>query len=41
MIWMREISGLVFLAGLVVYILAFFVAARDAKGSAPVVTAAA
>jgi nitric oxide reductase subunit B len=39
--WMREVAGLVFLAGLVVYIVAFFVAARDAKLPAPAVPAAA
>jgi nitric oxide reductase subunit B len=39
--WMREIAGLVFLAGLVVYIVAFFVAAKDAKSPAAVVPAAA
>jgi hypothetical protein len=38
---MREIAGLVFLAGLVVYIVAFFVAARDAKAPAAAVPAAA
>jgi nitric oxide reductase subunit B len=39
--WMREIAGLVFLAGLVVYIVAFFVAARDAKSPAAAVPATA
>jgi nitric oxide reductase subunit B len=29
--WMREIAGVVFLAGLVVYIVSFFVASKDAK----------
>jgi nitric oxide reductase subunit B len=29
--WMREVAGVVFLAGLVVYIVSFFVAAKDAK----------
>jgi len=39
--WMREISGLVFLAGLVIYIIAFFVAARDGKSPAPAIPATA
>jgi nitric oxide reductase subunit B len=32
--WLRELTGLVFLAGLVIYIVAFFVAAKDAKSPA-------
>ncbi len=39
--WLREIAGLVFLAGLVVYIVAFFVAAKDAKNPALAAPAAA
>jgi nitric oxide reductase subunit B len=39
--WLRELTGLVFLAGLVVYILAFVVAEKDAKLPVPVVTASA
>jgi nitric oxide reductase subunit B len=38
--WLRELTGLVFLTGLVVYIVAFFVAAKDAKLPAPEVAAA-
>jgi nitric oxide reductase subunit B len=38
--WLREIAGLIFLAGLVVYIVAFFVAAKDARSPAPQVAAA-
>jgi nitric oxide reductase subunit B len=33
--WLRELAGLVFLVGVVVYIVALFVAARDAKLPAP------
>jgi nitric oxide reductase subunit B len=29
--WMRELAGLVFFIGLVVYVVSFFIAARDAK----------
>jgi nitric oxide reductase subunit B len=32
--WMREVAGVVFLAGLVVYIASFFIAAKDAKAPA-------
>ena len=39
--WLRELTGLVFLVGLIVYIVAFFVAAKDAKSPAIGVPAAA
>jgi nitric oxide reductase subunit B len=39
--WMREVAGLIFLAGLVVYIIACFVAAKDAKSPAQAVPATA
>jgi nitric oxide reductase subunit B len=32
--WMREVAGVVFLAGLVVYIVSFFIAAKDARAPA-------
>jgi nitric oxide reductase subunit B len=34
--WMREVAGIVFLAGLVVYIVSFFIASKDAKAPAVV-----
>jgi nitric oxide reductase subunit B len=39
--WLRELTGLVFLVGLIVYIVAFFVAAKDAKEPAAAVPATA
>jgi nitric oxide reductase subunit B len=39
--WLRELTGLVFLIGLIVYIAAFFVAAKDAKDPAAAVPATA
>jgi nitric oxide reductase subunit B len=39
--WLRELTGLVFLVGLIVYIVAFFVAAKDAKEPAPALPATA